>query len=87
VMMRGHGITTAYPDVRSATVAACYLEESAGLQLRMLAAAGGDASRLRVYTPEEAHSLSDQVKGNVAKRAWEYFAAVAEATPIGGGQR
>jgi len=87
VMMRGHGITTAYPDVRSATVAACYLEESASLQLRMLAAAGGDASRLRVYTPEEAHSLSDQVKGNVAKRAWEYFAAVAEATPIGGGQR
>ena len=87
VMMRGHGITTAYPDVRSATVAACYLEESAGLQLRMLAAAGGDASRLRVYTSEEAHSLSDQVKGNVAKRAWEYFAAVAEATPIGGGQR
>src|SRR5213083_3670050 len=62
VMMRGHGITTAYPDVRSATVAACYLEESAGLQLRMLAAAGGDASKLRVYTSEEAHSLGDQVK-------------------------
>jgi ribulose-5-phosphate 4-epimerase/fuculose-1-phosphate aldolase len=87
IMMRGHGITTAYGDVRSATVAACYLEESAALQLRMLAAAGGDASRLRVYTREEAESLRDQVTGNVAKRAWEYFAAVAEATPIGGGQR
>jgi ribulose-5-phosphate 4-epimerase/fuculose-1-phosphate aldolase len=87
VMMRGHGITTAYADVRSATVAACYLEESAALQLRMLAAAGGDASKLRVYTPAEAESLRDQVTGNVAKRAWEYFAAVAEATPIGGGQR
>jgi ribulose-5-phosphate 4-epimerase/fuculose-1-phosphate aldolase len=87
VMMRGHGITTAYPDVRSATVAACYLEESASLQLRMLAAAGGDATRLRAYTREEADSLRDQVSGNVAKRAWEYFAAVAEATPIGGGQR
>ena len=86
-MMRGHGITTAYPDVRSATVAACYLEESANLQLRMLAAAGGDASRIRVYTREEAEALKDQVTGNVAKRAWEYFAAVAEATPIGGGQR
>lgn len=85
-MMRGHGITTAFPDVRSATVAACYLEESARLQLRMLAAAGGDASRLRTYTREEAESLKDQVTGNVAKRAWEYFAAVADATPLGGGQ-
>jgi ribulose-5-phosphate 4-epimerase/fuculose-1-phosphate aldolase len=87
VMMRGHGITTAHGDVRSATVAACYLEESAALQLRMLAAAGGDASRLRVYTRAEAESLRDQVTGNGAKRAWEYFAAVAEATPLGGGQR
>ena len=87
VMMRGHGITTAFADVRQATVAACYLEESASLQLRMLAAAGGDASRLREYTREEAEGLRDQVSGNVAKRAWEYFCAVAEATPIGGGQR
>ena len=86
-MMRGHGITTAFPDVRSATVAACYLEESAALQLRMLAAAGGDASKLRVYSRDEAESLRDQVTGNVARRAWEYFAAVADATPIGGGQR
>ena len=43
-MMRGHGITTALADVRAATVAACFLEESADLQMRMLAAAGGDAS-------------------------------------------
>ena len=87
VMMRGHGITTAYADVRAATVSACYLEESAALQLRMLSAAGGDASKLRVYSREEAESLRDQVTGNVAKRAWEYFAAVAAATPIGGGPR
>ena len=83
VMMRGHGITTAFADVRSATVAACYLEESAALQLRMLAAAGGDAKRLRAYTTEEAESLSDQITGNVAKRAWDYYAAVAEELPIG----
>jgi L-fuculose-phosphate aldolase len=86
-MMRGHGITTAFPDVRSATVAACYLEESAALQLRMLAAAGGDAARLRSFSAEEARPLRDQVTGSVARRAWEYFAAVAEATPLGGGQR
>src|SRR6185295_4234916 len=54
VMMRGHGITTALADVRAATVAACFLEESADLQIRMLAAAGGDAKRIRAFTREEA---------------------------------
>lgn len=87
VMMRGHGITTAFPEIRSAAVAALYLEESAALQLRMLCAAGGDASKLRVISDEEAGPLKDQITGNVAKRAWEYFAAVAAATPLGGGQR
>ncbi len=87
VMMRGHGITTAYPDLRSATVAACYLEESAALQLRMLAAAGGDASRIRTYTDAEAEGLKDQVTGSVARRAWEYFAAVADALPLGANLR
>ncbi len=83
VMMRGHGITTALGDVRSATVAACYLEESAALQLRMLAAAGGDATRIRTFTAEEASALSDQVQGSVARRAWEYFAALAREAPLG----
>jgi len=87
VMMRGHGVTTAYADIRSAAVAACYLEESAALQLKMLAAAGGDASKIRVIGDEDAGPLKDQITGNVAKRAWEYFSAVAEATPLGGGQR
>ena len=84
-MMRGHGITTAFADVRTATVAACYLEESVGLQLRMLAAAGGDATKLRAFTREEAAPLRDQITGNVSKRAWEYFAAVALERPLGGG--
>jgi ribulose-5-phosphate 4-epimerase/fuculose-1-phosphate aldolase len=86
-MMRGHGITTAFPDVRAATVAACYLEESAALQLRMLAAAGGDATRLRVFTREEAESLRDQVSGSVGRRAWEYFASVAAENALGSGRR
>jgi ribulose-5-phosphate 4-epimerase/fuculose-1-phosphate aldolase len=85
VMMRAHGITTAFEDVRSATVAACYLEESATLQLRMLAAAGGDASRIRVLTREEALPLRDQIAGNVAKRAWEYYAAAAAEMKLGEG--
>ena len=84
VMMRGHGITTAFADVRTATVAACFLEESAGLQLRMLAAAGGEPSRLRPYSREEAERGRDQLAPSVVARAWEYYAAVAEARPLGG---
>ncbi len=82
VMMRGHGITTALPDARAATVAACLLEESAGLQLRMLAATGGDATRIRAYTREEAESLSDQISPRVVERAWEYYAVAAEQMPL-----
>jgi ribulose-5-phosphate 4-epimerase/fuculose-1-phosphate aldolase len=85
VMMRAHGITTAFEDVKTATIAACFLEESSALQLRMLAAAGGDASKLRVLTREEALPLRDQIGPNVAKRAWEYFAAVADGQPLGAG--
>jgi ribulose-5-phosphate 4-epimerase/fuculose-1-phosphate aldolase len=86
-MMRGHGITTAFADVRAATVAAWYLEESAALQLRMLAAAGGDGSRLRAFTREEAEPLKDQIGANVSKRAWEYLVAVALENPLGSGQK
>jgi ribulose-5-phosphate 4-epimerase/fuculose-1-phosphate aldolase len=86
-MMRGHGITTAFGDVRSATVAACYLEESAALQLRMLGAAGGDAAKLRTFTAEESAPLRDQITGSVAGRAWEYFSAVAASLPLGSGWR
>ena len=84
VMMRGHGITTACADVRTATVAACLLEESARLQLDMLAAAGGDASRILAYSHEEAESVGDQISPRVVVRAWEYYAAVAARRPLGG---
>jgi ribulose-5-phosphate 4-epimerase/fuculose-1-phosphate aldolase len=84
VMMRGHGITTVAADVRTATIAACFLEESAALQLRMLAAAGGDATRIRAYSAEEAERLRDQLSGPIVERAWEYYAAVAELRPMGG---
>jgi L-fuculose-phosphate aldolase len=84
VMMRGHGITTALPDVRVATVAACMLEESAGMQLRMLAAAGGDPARIREFTREEAEGLSDQIGPRVVERAWEYYALAAGERALGG---
>jgi L-fuculose-phosphate aldolase len=86
VMMRGHGITTAFPDVRAATVAACFLEESADLQMRMLQATGGNAQRIRAFTREEAELTRDQTGPNVAAagRAWEYYSAVAAIRPLGG---
>ena len=83
VMMRGHGITTALADIRTAAVAAIYLEESSALQLRMLSAAGGDASKIRVFTVEEAGPLADQIGPSVSARAWEYYAAAAEGLPLG----
>jgi ribulose-5-phosphate 4-epimerase/fuculose-1-phosphate aldolase len=84
VMMRGHGFTTVAADVRTATVAACLLEESAELQLRMLAAAGGDAARIRAYTQEETDRVSTVLEPRVVSRAWEYYAAAAEQRPLGG---
>ena len=86
VMMRGHGISTAFGDVRAATVAACFLEESAHLQMRMLAAAGGDASRLRAFTREESLLVREQTgpAGPITERAWEYYATAAASRPLGG---
>jgi len=86
VMMRGHGITTALGDIRAATVSACFLEESADLQIRMLSAAGGNAKRIRASTREEAELTGNQTGPSVtaANRAWEYYAAVAETRPLGG---
>ena len=86
LMMRGHGITTAFEGVKSATIAACFLEESCALQLRMLAAAGGDATKVRALSAEEAAPLADQIGPNVAKRAWKYFAAVTDSLPLGDGR-
>jgi ribulose-5-phosphate 4-epimerase/fuculose-1-phosphate aldolase len=86
VMMRGHGITTAFAHVRAATVAACFLEESAGLQIRMLSAAGGDGTKIRAFTRAEAELARDQTGPNAtaAGRAWEYYAEVAARRPLGG---
>jgi ribulose-5-phosphate 4-epimerase/fuculose-1-phosphate aldolase len=83
VMMRGHGITTAVADVRTATVAACLLEESAAMQLRMLSAAGGDAGRIRAYTREEAERVRDVLTPTGVARAWEYYALAAGQLPLG----
>jgi ribulose-5-phosphate 4-epimerase/fuculose-1-phosphate aldolase len=85
VMMRGHGISTAFQNVRAATVAACFLEESAQLNLQMLAAAGGNGRKIRAFTREEAQLANEQTgPGAGSGRAWEYYAAVAAERPLGG---
>jgi ribulose-5-phosphate 4-epimerase/fuculose-1-phosphate aldolase len=79
MFLRGHGANIAEADVRRAAVMACFLEESAELQLRALAAAGGRADALRAYTPEETSRLREQIDaGGPINRAWEYYAALAE---------
>jgi len=86
VMMRGHGISTAFKDVRAATVAACFLEESAQLNLDMLAASGGNGKRIRAFTREEADLANEQTGpgARASERAWEYYATVASQRPLGG---
>ena len=44
---------------------------------RMLAAAGGDAGRIREYSHEEAERLRDQLGAPIVERAWEYYAWAA----------
>jgi ribulose-5-phosphate 4-epimerase/fuculose-1-phosphate aldolase len=83
VMMRGHGMSAALPDVRAATVIACYMEETASMQLRMLSAAGGDAGRLRVYSDEDAGLIGGDNNASTLSRAWEYYAAASELLPLG----
>jgi ribulose-5-phosphate 4-epimerase/fuculose-1-phosphate aldolase len=79
MLLRGHGANIAETDVHRAAIVACFLEESADLQLRALSAAGGRADALRTYTPEETARVADQIDTDgPMNRAWEYYVALAE---------
>ena len=79
MLLRGHGANVAWADVRSATVNACLLEEAADLQLRALAAVGGNAERLMAFSAEEtAHVRAEFDAAGPRTRAWEYYAALTE---------
>ena len=78
MLLRGHGANLADSDVRRVAVVACFLEEAAELQLRALAAVGGDPARLRPYTDAEAARLRQELDNpGPMERAWEYYAALA----------
>jgi ribulose-5-phosphate 4-epimerase/fuculose-1-phosphate aldolase len=79
MLLRGHGANVADVDVRAATVVACLLEEAADLQLRALAAVGGQMDRLRAFSPEEAARAKTEFDATgPMTRAWSYYAALAE---------
>ena len=78
MLLRGHGANVAEADVRRAIVVACFLEEAAHLQVRALAAAGGDASRLHFYDGEEVDRVREELDSTgPMERAWEYYSAWA----------
>jgi ribulose-5-phosphate 4-epimerase/fuculose-1-phosphate aldolase len=77
MLLRGHGANVAEKDVRRAIVIACFLEEAAEMQLRALAAAGGDTARVQFFDDEENARLSEELSDAPIVRAWEYYSARA----------
>lgn len=87
MFLRGHGANVAESSVRRAATVACFLEESAQMQLRALAAAGGRADALRVFTSDETERLREQLDaGGPMDRAWDYYVALAEGRVRAGAQ-
>jgi ribulose-5-phosphate 4-epimerase/fuculose-1-phosphate aldolase len=79
MLLRGHGANVAEPDVRSAAVNACLLEEAADIQLRALAAVGGDPRRLSGFSTEDAVRVREEFDSTGPRqRAWDYYAALAD---------
>lgn len=78
VFLRGHGANLADADIRRVTAIACFVEEAADLQLRALAAVGGDPDRLRYFDQEELARVREELdNGPVLDRAWDYYSALA----------
>ncbi len=79
MLLRGHGANVADVNVRRVAVQACFIEEAAELQLRALAAAGGDPSRLAYYDTDEAARVREQIDHpGPLDRGWEYYAGLVE---------
>ena len=71
VIRRGHGSTVVGPNVRHATVAAIYLEETARLTYR-----ARSIGKPICYTQDEVATLSNYLpKENSFERAWAYYEA------------
>ena len=79
-MMRGHGITTAFPTCAPQRSPRATSRRAPRCSCACSPPPEAAPAKIRAFTREEAEGLRDQITGNVAKRAWEYFAAVALET-------
>src|SRR5262245_41009168 len=71
VIMRGHGSTVVGPNLKQATVAAIYLEETAKLTYR-----ARSIGKPICFNEDEVETLSNYVlKDNSFERAWAYYQA------------
>jgi L-ribulose-5-phosphate 4-epimerase len=71
VIMRGHGSTVVGPNLKQATVAAIYLEETARLTYR-----ARSIGKPICFTEDEVETLANYVlKDNSFDRAWAYYEA------------
>lgn len=79
MLLRGHGANLADVDVRQVTALACFLEEAADLQLRALAAVGGNPDRIRSYDEQELRRVREELDNpGPMNRAWEYYTSLVE---------
>lgn len=76
MLLRGHGANVVAGDVREATVLAGFLEEAAELQLRALAATGGQGSPRYFDEEERTRAASQLSTPETIARAWDYYAAL-----------
>ncbi len=74
MLLRGHGANVVDQDVRRACLMALWMEESAGYQLRAMA-----AGKPRYFNAEELeHVYSQFLQEGFANRAWEYFSSLVK---------
>lgn len=73
MLLRGHGANTADDDIRRACLAALFMEEAAGIQLKAMASGAP-----RYFDAEELHRLYDELWAHdgPVDRAWEYFSSL-----------
>jgi HCOMODA/2-hydroxy-3-carboxy-muconic semialdehyde decarboxylase len=72
MFLRGHGANVVGEDVRRASMAALWMEEGAGYQLRAMA-----AGNPRYFNAEEMERVYDQTfEQGPIDRAWEYFSSL-----------
>ena len=70
-------ITVAGKDINAAA------KHAAGGDHKIIVAAGGDGTRIRAFTRDEAMRVSDQLSPGIVDRAWEYYAALSAQRTLG----